>query len=276
MGRITKTTDELITFMEQQIQQLLSHDFIAQKQSAYFKNRKQNLRDGEMVVVCDFSENYTCITQNAIQAQHWANKQCTIHPFALYWKENGEDKMKSMVVIAESLKHDIIAVYLFQQKLIEFVKREYNSIKKIIFFSDGAAGQYKNRKNFFNISQFKQEFDIEAEWHFFATSHGKSACDGIGGTLKRNARRASLQNKDISNARKLYEWAKNKETTMEIVFCSNFEYNRTFWELNGRYDRVRTIEGTQQFHSFQPISKRILKVKKYSESESFEFFTLYR
>ena len=28
---------------------------------------------------------------------------------------------------------------------------------------------------------------------FFATSHGKSACDGIGGTVKRLTRKASLQ-----------------------------------------------------------------------------------
>ena len=34
---------------------------------------------------------------------------------------------------------------------------------------------------------------MEAEWHFFATSHGKSPCDGIGGTTKRLAARASLQ-----------------------------------------------------------------------------------
>ena len=32
-----------------------------------------------------------------------------------------------------------------------------------------------------------------AEWHLFATSHGKSACHSAGGTLKRLATKASLQ-----------------------------------------------------------------------------------
>lgn len=273
MERITKSTDEMVSYMELQIHQLLSHDFISQQQSQYFKNRKQNLSDGEMLVICDFSENYTFVIQDEIQAHHWVNKQCTIHPFALYWKENGEDKMKSIVFIAESLKHDVIAVHLFQNKLIDFIKKEHN-VEKIVFFSDGAAGQYKNRKNFYNIAQFKNKFGIEAEWHFFATSHGKSACDGIGGTFKRNARRASLQNKQISDAKELYQWATNN-SSMKIFFCTEFEYTKMFWELNGRYERVQTIQGTQQFHSFQPISNNILKVKKYSESEYYELFTLY-
>lgn len=140
--------------MQLQIHQLLSHDFIAHQQSQYFKKRKQYLSDGEMLVVCDFSENNTFVIQDEIQAHHWVSKQCLIHPFTLYWKENGVEKMKSIVVIAESLKHDVIAVHLFHSKLIEFIKKEHN-VKKLVFFSDGAAGQYKNRKNFYNIAQFK-------------------------------------------------------------------------------------------------------------------------
>ena len=37
------------------------------------------------------------------------------------------------------------------------------------------------------------DFDVDCEWHFFATSHGKSACDRIGGVVKRMTAKASLQ-----------------------------------------------------------------------------------
>ena len=47
-----------------------------------------------------------------------------------------------------------------------------------------------------NLLNHKKDFGIEAEWHFFAISHGKGACDGIGGCIKRNAYRASLQNRN--------------------------------------------------------------------------------
>ena len=45
---------------------------------------------------------------------------------------------------------------------------------------------------------------------FFATSHGKNACDGVGGTVKRLAAHASLQRAkelQIIAPRQLYEFA---------------------------------------------------------------------
>ena len=38
-----------------------------------------------------------------------------------------------------------------------------------------------------------QDFGYTAEWQFFATSHGKSECDSIGGTFKRMAANHSLK-----------------------------------------------------------------------------------
>ena len=55
------------------------------------------------------------------------------------------------------------------------------------------ASQYKNCNNFTNLCFHHEDFDIHAEWNFFTTSHGKTPCDGIGGTVKRLVRRASLQ-----------------------------------------------------------------------------------
>ena len=84
-------------------------------------------------------------------------------------------------------------VYAFQKILTKFLKSNFPWITKILYFSDGCAGRYKNKKNLYNICQHREEFGLEAEWNFFATSHGKSPCDAIGGTVKRVATRASLQ-----------------------------------------------------------------------------------
>ena len=37
------------------------------------------------------------------------------------------------------------------------------------------------------------DFELQATWNYFANSHGKLPCDGIGGTVKRIAAKASLQ-----------------------------------------------------------------------------------
>jgi hypothetical protein len=43
------------------------------------------------------------------------------------------------------------------------------------------------------LCHHEADFGVLAQWHFLATSHGKGARDGVGGTVKRLAARASLQ-----------------------------------------------------------------------------------
>ena len=53
-----------------------------------------------------------------------------------------------------------------------------------------------NTKTFTTFKQWcfhEFDFGVLCEWIFFATSHGKSPCDGLGGTTKRLTTRASLQ-----------------------------------------------------------------------------------
>ena len=80
-----------------------------------------------------------------------------------------------------------------QRELTLLIKAKLPHIDSIEYFSDGCAAQYKNYKNMLNLCLHKDDFGLMASWAFFATSHGKSACDGIGGTIKRLTARASLQ-----------------------------------------------------------------------------------
>ena len=76
---------------------------------------------------------------------------------------------------------------------MQVVIAEFPNVKKLEYFSDGSAGLNKNFKNLINLTLHHQDFSLDASWTFFATSHGKSPCDGIGGTVKRLTARASLQ-----------------------------------------------------------------------------------
>ena len=55
-----------------------------------FKETKANLTEKQAVAVLDFAENYKFIVQDEIQSFHWNNKQCTLHPAAMYLKIDGE------------------------------------------------------------------------------------------------------------------------------------------------------------------------------------------
>lgn len=253
---------------------MIPHDYIKNEQSSFFKTTKNNLKEGEFLVICDFSENYSFVLQDEVQSHHWNVKQTTIHPFVIYYRDDLLFKLFSFIVISDELRHDSVAVNLFISKMIAFLTNSQNrTVKKIYFMSDGAASQYKNRKKFASLCQYKTRYGIEVEWHFFATSHGKGPCDAIGGTIKRMATRASLAKESehpIKTVRELFEWAKSREegelTKLSFELATTEEYEQANVDLDNLYSRAKSIQGTQKFHAFIPVSIDKIEAKRFSTS----------
>ena len=125
------------------------------------------------------------------------------------------------------------------------------AISKIFYFSDGCAVQYKNCKNFVNVCNHSKDFGIECSWSFFATSLGKSPCDGIGGAIKRSAARASLQrplSDQILTAQQMYEYCKEQVINVQAVFLSEGQIEATRSFLKLRFESANTLPGTRGFH----------------------------
>ena len=113
---------------------------------------------------------------------HWENPQATLHPFVAYFRSsNGDLKHTSICVISSCFKHDQTAVHCFLAKVITLMKQKVNNIKIFHFYS--APSQYKNYKGLVNLCHCRLDHGIDAVLNFFATSLGKNACDGIGGTV---------------------------------------------------------------------------------------------
>ena len=270
LNTYTCTSEEFVEFLCEKLEQLIPHSFIATEQATFFSERKSSLEPGEVLIQADFSENYSFVLQDAAQGFHWNNSQATVHPFVIYYRHSGEERHLSLVIISDCLHHDTIAVFLFQKTLITFLKTVLPcQPTKMVYFSDGAASQYKNRKNFINLCNHESDFGIQAEWHFSATSHGKSACDGVGGTVKRLAARASLQrpyDEQIITPFHLFEWAAANIPGIVFRYCSYQQYEETKSSLELRFQNARTIPGTRKLHSFIPVSRDIVKVRSYSFS----------
>lgn len=275
------SVNDYLVKLEAQIKdKLLEHDFIAKSQSDYVRTRRQNLKEYEAMAIGDFAQNYTTFYQDQVQGSYWNGKQITIHPFAIYLEGEEKIDIDSFIVISENTKHDIYAVLLFRYKLIDYLKSKYGErIKKIIYVSDGAGSQYKNKSNFLTLADHYNTHGIEAEWHFFASCHGKSACDGLGGTVKRLARNATLKNAnvDISCAQKLYEWARVSITGMSFAYCTLAEHAEIEKKLSSRLKEAQRIDGTLGFHSFIPVDKknnRQIIVRRTSHSTEFSIKTV--
>ena len=261
---VVAPTEEFIESFSSSIMQLLRHHFVAKSQGHAFKEAKARLSPNEGVLVGDFAENYSFLVQDAAQGYHWDNSQCTLHPFVFYFK--GVDSTiqhESFCFISDSTKHSTAMVYAFQKELIPLLQQRHPALQRIIYFSDGCAAQYKNCYNFINLSFHEEDFGITAEWNFFATSHGKNACDGIGGTLKRCVSQASLQrvyNNQITTAIDFFNYCKENISSIHCLFTNKQTVESTATQLQNRFSEAVTIKGTQKQHHFKPLLNGFMEI----------------
>lgn len=129
---VSQPADEFVESFCSRLEALLTHSFIAKQQSQFYSEMKTSPSPGVFVVSADISENYAFVLQDAAQGYHWNNAQATVHPFVIYYTDSNSTNHLNFVVISDCLHHDTIAVYLFQQKLIAFLKKQCSTLKKII------------------------------------------------------------------------------------------------------------------------------------------------
>lgn len=149
--RITSIED-FIDELSQDIYDLTIHHFIAQEQNRYFKWCKNNIDMLTAIIIMDFSENYSFAIQDSVQAFYYNNLQATVHPFIIYYKVPGKTvddppilTHKSFCVISDSKDHYAYTIHAFQDELLTAMKKDLPQIKNVIYFSDGAPQQYKNK-----------------------------------------------------------------------------------------------------------------------------------
>ena len=264
--------DEFIELLCEKLDKITTHSFIAKAQSSYLKQLKESLTSDEAIVLGDFAENYTFVVQDEIQSYHWCKKQCSLHPIVIYFMKDSLQE-SSFCVISDDLNHDVTFVHEVMKKTVDYIKTNINSsIKKIHYFSDGCAGQYKNCKHFYNLCHHSADFSTDCVWNFFATSHGKSPCDGIGGTVKRLVATASLQNpinNQILSAKAMFEFCQKSINSIEFVYITNEEMDTSRKSLSDRFSRAKTIPGTRSFHQYCPSTTTTICMKRVSDDESF-------
>ena len=138
------------------------------------------------------------------------------------------------------------------------------------YFTDECTKQYKNRYNFHNICKHFEEFGLKCEWHFFATSHGKSSCDGIGGTVKRSVARASLQRvyeRQILTPEDMFDYCIENLSNIKFFYTTHEDIDAEAKILNERYTKSIMIPGTRKYHKFVPTSENKIKVFEISSDE---------
>ena len=255
------------------LMKLFPHSFIAIQQSNSFRNHKQFLKNETVICLRDFSKNYAFNVQDEAQGYHWTHNSCTVHLVICYYSINGDLQHCILCFFSIDLNHDVRMVYEIQE-IICFLKNKLGSIIKVEYYTDDCASQYKNCKTFVNLCKHEKDFDVCAEWSFFATSHGKSACDGIRGKVKRSTALESLKKpvtNQILNLKQMLE--RCQSTILKIHFQEIHQQvleKTTNW-LQQRFVYASTIKDTRSFHNFKLLSPSRIASKWINFDEDYSY-----
>nr|CAI5865004.1 unnamed protein product [Callosobruchus analis] len=125
---------------------LLSHEGRVLHQHHSISELKKKLKANEIIVHCDFSENYSMKYAEEIQAFHFggARQQITLHTVVVYTKYESETVPESYCTLSESLNHGPAAIWAHLRPIL--TNYTQNGINTIHFLSDSPATQYRNKK----------------------------------------------------------------------------------------------------------------------------------
>ena len=154
-------------------------------------------------------------------------------------------------------------VYQVQTVFLNYVKLYHPKISKVEYFSDGCAAQHNNKYNLVSLCMHKRDFGFDAEWNFFATAHGKSPCDGIGGSVKRSTAIESLKrinNNQILTPKDMFSFCKQHFSNISFFYISKNEIDEVRNLLQSRYARAKRIQESGVAINLNPLVHLSLKL----------------
>ena len=180
--QISGTVSGVLQSLADKLKAFKVHSFIKTKQAAQFQSMYTAPRPGHAVLQIDFSENASIMEQDEVQSAHWGHTHVTVFT-AVAWSLEGS---RSFCIISDTSSHDKHTAASFLNTLMDDMQTQMTSpLVDLDIFSDGAAQHFKQKYMFLFLSSLLDKKGIRANCHFFATSHGKGAVDGVGGTVKR-------------------------------------------------------------------------------------------
>ncbi|CAG5052596.1 unnamed protein product [Parnassius apollo] len=212
----TEKLEILINLFEKELTKFKEHYFNIWHQYNVYRNLKSSLQHNEVMIHCDFSENYTCKMHRQIQSAHFGTQnQISLHTSVIYVKSS---KPRAYCTLSDSTDHSPAAIWAHLRPILIDIKKKVPQINTVHVFSDGPATQYKQKKNFYLYKLYLEDLNFEkGTWNFSESYHGKSAADGIGGVIKRLLDAKVSHGMDVSDTSTAYSLL--KENTTVNLFC---------------------------------------------------------
>ena len=140
-------------------------------QAMQFDECKKQLGEGDVMLIMDFSTNYSDHKQDEIHGAFWSRRQTTFHPIITNYPCPQKCNLlvcDEIMIVSNDIKHDSFAVDTFVDKALSHLKENGIPVKRIIMWSDNCSTQYKLCKVFDSMSKLK---DIPVMCNYFCAKH---------------------------------------------------------------------------------------------------------
>ena len=145
--------------MREKVESFLTHVFIKRQQSTFFENLKSNLNDETICIQVDFSENFRIDIQDAIQSSYYSKNSVSL--FTCYiWHLNGG---RSCVYASDDLSHDKYHVSTALDHLFDKLKNQFQRLKYVHMFPEGATQQFKQKFLFWNLCRLSDQLKVDIQ-----------------------------------------------------------------------------------------------------------------
>ena len=128
----------------------MKNDFITHITYVQYKNTRNIIETGKVIMVQDFAQNYLWDLQNEPHANHWLHKLATIHQTVVHYrcKTDCYPVTHKVIHVSNDLKHDTHIDKQFHTITMHVLKQHNVRVYKLIKFSNQVPSQYKNKTSF--------------------------------------------------------------------------------------------------------------------------------
>jgi hypothetical protein len=112
----------------------------------------------------DYAESVGMEDQDQIRSAHWTKKYVSI--FAAYASSGGSrSEGQPFGLVSNFIKHDKYSVIMCLEMLISKIAASMPDGSRIIFFSNDASSQFKNRFVINRLTRMTDPTDIDLSWN---------------------------------------------------------------------------------------------------------------
>ena len=257
----------MLNELRQEIQSFGIHLFNAMWQLQQFNQLIENIEDGWLVTVEDFSENFHVKYQLTPQSSYWDTQSITLHPTVCFYRDPHTHEIirEGVTLVTSDLTHDHFAAAVFRATTVNYIinSRKFQ-IKHHVGWSDGCARQYKSCEAFLDYSLYPKNFLHDYEHHFFGSRHAKGPSDAEGAVVK------TWVDREIAHKGCLIQSAEDFVNVCQNMPSPKCKANKKFkpqravilvkkTEIDSARRKARqlakTVKGTQRIHSVKTTNQ---------------------